>query len=126
MVKMKYANNADTMRVTRSLAMSAEPSGAMICIRGEAIGSMIALKSDKRIRVGRDPTVCDYIISDPKVSGKHFEITYIGALKQYRVVDYSRNGTFKKNGFRLQKDKEYYLPPAAELQFGDGNIYKLR
>lgn len=106
--------------------MSTEQSGAMICIRGKEIGAMVPLDSDKKVTAGRDPSVSNYVIADPKVSGKHFEITFVGALKKYLVVDDSRNGTFLKDGSRLQRGKEYYLPPMTELWFGDGNIYKLR
>ena len=123
---MRDVNNTRTMQVTSSLAMSAEESGAMICINGQEIGSMVPLKSDRRVIAGRDPSVSNYVIPDPRVSGKHFDITYIWALKKYRVVDYSRNGTFLKDGFRLQMNQEYYLPPKTELWVGSGNIYKLR
>ncbi len=123
---MRDVNNTRTMQVTSSLAMSADESGAMICINGQEIGSMLPLKSDRRVVAGRDPSVSNYVIPDPRVSGKHFEITYIGALKKYRVVDYSHNGTFLKDGSRLQMNQEYYLPPKTELWVGSGNIYKLR
>lgn len=124
---MTYVNNTHTMRVTRSLAMSSELSGAMICVRGAAVGKMIMLPSDKRMIVGRDSSVCNYAVSGLKVSRKHLEITYIGALNKYRVVDYSSNGTFVGNHERLKKNYEYYLEPRTELKLGNSeNIYKLK
>ena len=122
---MKYVNNMQTMQVTKSLAMSAELSGAMICIKGEDVGNMIPLPSDKRMIVGRDSSSCNYIVSGLKVSRKHLEITYIGSLNKYLVIDRSSNGTFIKNNERLKKDQEYYLKPLTELKLGNGdNIYK--
>lgn len=124
---MGYANNKNTMQVTRSLAMSEELSGDMICIKGQAIGSRISLQSDRTILIGRDPSVCNYVIRDLKISRKHLKITYVGALNSYRVVDCSSNGTFLRGGFRLQNDQEYYLSPGEELQLGGSEtIYKLR
>lgn len=124
---MRYANDARSMEVTRSLAMYSELPGAMICVRGNAIGSMISLKSDRKLIVGRDKTYCNYIVTDQKVSRKHLEITYIGALNKYLVVDCSSNGTFLQNGAQLKKNQEYYLPPRTELWLGSSDtVYKLR
>ncbi len=125
---MGYVNNIHTMEVTRSLAMSAEPvQGAMICVRGDTIGKMITLQNDRRIVVGRDPVVCNLVLSDLKVSRKHLEITYLGTINKYRVVDYSSNGTFLRNGCRLKKNQEYYLEPMTELRLGSEKVvYKLR
>lgn len=124
---MKYMNDTTTMQVTRSLAMSTELTGAMICVKGSNIGSMITLQSDKKVIVGRDSEISNYVIHDPKVSRKHLEITYIASINKYLVEDYSTNGVFLKNGSRLEKNKEYYLPPMTELRLGNGdNIYKLR
>lgn len=124
---MQYINDTGNMRVTHSLAMSQELTGAMICIQGQALGSMLSLKSDKRLIVGRDAMVCDYAVLDSRVSRKHMEITYIGALNKYRIVDYSSNGVFLQDGSRLVKNKEYYLPPGTEINLGQGNNrYKLK
>ncbi len=125
---MRYVNDVNTMQVTRSLALSGEGAqGAMICVKGDAIGQMLALPNDRKIVVGRDPSICDLTLSNPKVSRKHLEITYIDMLKKYRVLDYSTNGTFISNQIRLRKNHEYYLEPATELWLGSGETrYKLR
>lgn len=125
---MRYVNDVNTMQVTKSFAMSAGAAqGAMICVGGSAIGSMATLQDDKKFVVGRDPAVCDLVLSDPKVSRKHLEITYVGALNKYRVVDHSSNGTFFSNRTRLVKGQEYYLASATELWLGSDAIrYKLR
>lgn len=120
-------NDIHTMQITKSLAMSSESYGAMICIRGAEIGTMVSLKSDRKLVAGRDSTICGHVISGSKISRKHFEITYIGSLNKYLVLDCSSNGIYLKNGCRLQKGQEYYLSPMEELQLGDkSTIYKLR
>lgn len=125
---MRDVNDVKTMQVTRSFAMSADAcQGALICVRGNAIGSMFTLQNDRKVLVGRDPALCGLVLSDPKVSRKHLEITYVGALNKYRVVDHSSNGTYLANGSRLHKGREHYLEPAAELWLGSEAVrYRLR
>ncbi len=123
----EFMNCVPTMQVTKSLAMSSEASGGLICIRGSHLGQMIPLPGDKVFIFGRDATVCAYVLNDIQVSRKHCEITYVPALNQYRVVDLSSNGTFLGDGTRLERGKEYYLPSATELYMGNGdNLYKFR
>lgn len=122
-----FMNDMSTMQVTRSLAMSSEASGGLICIRGDHLGQMIPLPGDKIFTLGRDETMCTYVLHDMQVSRRHCEISFIPALNQYRVRDLSTNGTFLGDGSRLEQGKEYYLPPATELYMGNGdNLYKLR
>lgn len=84
-------------------------------------------RAKAKVIFGRDATQCTYAITDAQVSRKHCEITYVGALNKYRVVDYSKNGTFLGNGARLEREKEYYLSSAEELYMGnEDNLYKLR
>lgn len=125
---MRYVNNVNTMQVTRSFAMSGEGAqGAMICVRGDAIGQMLVLPNDRKMVVGRDPSICDLTLENPKVSRKHLEITYIDMLKKYRVLDYSTNGTYVSEQIRLRKNHEYYLEPSTELWLGSRETrYKLR
>lgn len=125
---MRDINNINTMQVTRSLAMSGGAArGAMICIKGPAIGSMVPLENDRKIVVGRDPSHCNFVLADLRISRKHLEITYIDALKKYRVVDFSSNGTYLADKGRLKQNQEYYLDPSTELWLGGEEIrYKLR
>lgn len=122
-----FVNDVSTMQVTSSLAMSQEASGGLICIRGSHLGQMIPLPGDKVFLFGRDATTCAYVLNDIQVSRVHCEITFVPALGKYRVKDLSSNGTYLGDGTRLERDKEYYLPPATELYMGNGdNLYKFR
>lgn len=124
---MEPVNDNTFMRVTRSLAMSEEKQGGVICIRGNNIGRMIPLPCDKVVILGRDGTKYSWAITDAQVSRKHCEIVYIAAMNKYKVTDYSKNGTYLGNGQRLVKGKEYYLSPRDELYLGNkDNLYKLR
>lgn len=120
-------NDINTMQVTRSIAMSSERTGGMICIRGTYIGKMIVLRSDEAVVLGRDVTQCNCILNDIQVSRKHCMITYLSSLNKYRVIDYSKNGTFIGMGQRLEKGREYYLEPKTEIYLGnEDNLFKLR
>lgn len=124
---MPDMNTRATMQVTRSLALSSEPEGGLICIRGKHLGHLIPLPGDRTLTVGRDPSVCQIVLDDGQVSRKHCQITYIASLNKYRVVDVSKNGTFLGNGRRLERGKEYYVDPAEELYMGNqDNLYKFR
>lgn len=124
---MPDMNTRATMQVTRSLALSSEPEGGLICIRGKHLGHLIPLPGDRALTVGRDPSVCQIVLDDGQVSRKHCQITYIASLNKYRVVDVSKNGTFLGNGRRLERGKEYYVDPAEELYMGNqNNLYKFR
>lgn len=124
---MPKMNTRETMQVTRSLALSSEPSGGLICIRGNHLGHMISLPGDKGMIFGRDPSKCNIVLDDGQVSRKHCQITYIASLMQYRIVDFSKNGTFLGDGTRLKSGKEYYVKPATEIYMGNkDNLYKFR
>ena len=70
---------------------------------------------------------CNIVLNDSLVSRKHCQITYIAALEQYRIVDFSKNGTFLGDGTRLQSGKEYHVKSATEIYLGNSdNLYKLR
>lgn len=124
---MSNINTRETMQVTRSLALSSEPSGGLICIRGKHLGHMISLPADRIMIFGRDPAECSIVLNDSMVSRLHCQITYIAALEQYRIVDFSKNGTFLGDGTRLQSGKEYHVKSATEIYLGNrDNLYKLK
>lgn len=124
---MSNINTRETMQVTRSLALSSEPSGGLICIRGKHLGHMISLPADRIMTFGRDPAECSIVLKDSMVSRLHCQITYIAALEQYRIVDFSKNGTFLGDGTRLQSGKEYHVKSATEIYLGNrDNLYKLK
>lgn len=123
---MQSINNVTTMRVTRSLALSEEKEGGLICMRGEQMGRRISLPCDENVVLGRDATACACAIRDAQVSRKHCVIAYIPAMNQYRVTDNSKNGTFLGNGERLENGREYYLSSGEELYLGNkNNLFKL-
>lgn len=100
--------------------------GALICVKGTYLGSIIQICPEQKIQIGRDEKKADLIINLPYVSRRHCSLLYHKDTKQYEVVDYSQNGTFVNGTTRLVKGETYLLKSGQELCFGDKEtVYKL-
>lgn len=100
--------------------------GALICIRGTYLGSIIRIRPEQEIMIGRDGAVSDMIINLPLVSRCHCTLTYHYDIMKYEVMDLSSNGTFIDGNKRLLKNETYLLKPGSEICFGDKEtVYKL-
>ncbi len=100
--------------------------GALICIRGAYLGSIIRICPEQEIMIGRDGSVADMIINLPLVSRCHCTLIYHCGIMRYEVMDRSSNGTFVDGNKRLLKNETYLLKPGSEICFGDKEtVYKL-
>lgn len=115
------------MYLTRSLAMNTlNEKGAIIGIKGSILGAIYRIQDNQEIVLGRDPYTCDILLRGQKVSRKHCSIIYIPEVQMYKVVDYSLNGCFLKDGSRLEKERPYSLTHGTEIALGGKeNIIKL-
>ena len=112
--------------VSHSLRRKQAENGALICTSGTYLGSIIRIKPEQRILIGRDGNVCDIVINLPMVSRSHCDIIYHKENNEYAIVDYSGNGTFINGTTRLVPNETYLLKPGTELCFGDQlTVYKL-
>lgn len=112
--------------LTSSLQCNQPETGAFICTEGAYIGSIIRIKPEQRIRIGRDGEVADMVVNLPSVSRLHCEVIYHAEQHEYEIVDFSTNGTFVNGNKRLVQQEPYLLKPGTELCFGDkGTVYKL-
>lgn len=103
-----------------------EECGALICVHGAYLGSIVRIRPEQRITIGRDDNVADMIVNLPLVSRNHCVLTYHYDIMKYEVVDFSSNGTFVDGNKRLVKNETYFLKPGCEICFGDKDtIYKL-
>ncbi len=109
-----------------SLNQSQSDCGALICIHGAYLGSIIRIRPEQEIIIGRDGTVSDLIINLPLVSRRHCTLTYHYGIMKYEVMDLSSNGTFINGKNRLHKNESCFLKPGSEICFGDREtVYKL-
>ena len=116
----------DTVYVTKSLSMNKKPGGAIIGVRGAWLGAIIPMQDGDVIVVGRDTADSELVIRKSTVSRKHCTIRYHGDKRMYSVWDWSKNGTFRSNGQRLEQGFEYRFLAGEELIIGDEeNVLKL-
>lgn len=105
--------------LTSSLNCNREPSGSIIGIKGPYIGSIIRIRPEQTITIGRDGKTSDMIINLPRVSRIHCQITYHADENTYTVTDFSRNGTFIQESQRLVRNEVYTLTSGSTISFGN-------
>ena len=102
-------------------------TGTLIGLNGSCAGYNFDLTSGEEIIIGKDAKVSQVVI-DPaykEISRKHVGVCYDLIRDQYRVVDYSSNGTWA-NGSKLVSGQEVYLPHGTELKLAnDKNTFRL-
>lgn len=102
-------------------------TGTLIGINGSCAGYKFDLTSGEEIIIGKDAKV-SMVIIDPaykEISRKHVGVCYDIIRDQYRVVDYSSNGTWA-NGRKLIPGQEVYLTHGTELKLAnDKNTFRL-
>lgn len=101
--------------------------GSIIGLTGSCAGYRFDINAGEEIVIGKDPLESMVVIDAAykEVSRKHVGVCYDFTVGQYRVVDYSSNGTWA-NGLRLEKDKTNYLPSGTELKLANGkNTFRL-
>ena len=109
-----------------SINQSQTECGALICIRGAYLGSIIRIRPEQEITIGRDGNIADMVINLPLVSRRHCTLTYHCDIMKYEITDLSSNGTFIDGNKRLLKNDSYLLKPGSEICFGNKNtVYKL-
>lgn len=110
----------------RDLLQNQPTAGALICISGIYKGSIIRIKPEQRILIGRDGKTVDIVINVPMISRLHCEITYHKENREYEITDYSSNGTFINGNTRLIPNQSYIVKAETEVSFGDAlTVYKL-
>ncbi len=124
---MGTANEDDaSLRVTHSLAMNREKSGAIVFVKGILVGTIIRINSDRKINLGRDASVADIVLNDTKISRLHCSVTYHRESGTYTVCDYSKNGIFNDKGERFEKETPVEIMAGEEIWLGCGeNVFQL-
>ena len=101
--------------------------GVLVGEKGTCAGYKFDLNPGEEIVIGKDAKVASVVI-DPaykEISRKHVGVTYDIVRDQYRVVDYSSNGTWA-NGAKLTAGQAVYMPHGTELKLAnDKNIFRL-
>lgn len=102
-------------------------SGQLIGVKGACAGYAFELVSGEEVILGKDAKMSSVVI-DPaykEISRKHVSICYDMTTDQYRVTDFSSNGTWA-NGEKLTNGQSVYLCRGTELKLAnDKNIFRL-
>lgn len=110
----------------RTYLQTQPTGGTLLCTAGIYQGSLIRIKAEQSVLIGRDGHLCDIVINLPLVSRVHCEMLYHKNTREYILTDHSSNGTFLAGAKRLVPEEAYTLQPGAEICFGDPhNIYRL-
>ena len=105
----------------------AVPSGKMIAVSGTYAGYDFEIKDGEQIVIGKDANVAQVVI-DPsykQVSRKHVGISFDAARDQYRVTDYSSNGTLI-DGQKMDSGRTVYVRRGTIVSLADEkNAFRL-
>lgn len=105
-----------------------EDSPAIIGMVGTFSGYKFDLTPGEELVIGKDAKVSSIVVDQAfkDVSRKHVGVTFDTFRNQYRVVDYSSNGTWSGT-IKLTKMEPVYLPRGSEIRLANGsNIFILR
>lgn len=111
----------------RSAGSGQQTAGAMLVgITGIFKGANIPVSANEELIIGRDPSQCHLIIESEQISRKHCAIRFDNITGQYKVTDFSSNGTFINNERRIMRNQPQFVPRGAVLSIGDGaNSFRL-
>lgn len=122
--KSKVNNVADD---TVNTTVGSNMAGQLIGVKGSCAGYGFQLNSGEEIVIGKDAKMSSVVI-DPaykEVSRKHVSVCYDMARDEYRVIDFSSNGTWV-NGEKLVNGQPVYVPHGSEIKLAnDKNVFQL-
>lgn len=90
-------------------------SPKLVCISGSLAGQAFSIPPQGLI-IGKDSAVCNVAVSLPNVSRSHCKLTYNPSSRTFVLQDLgSTNGTFLRNGTRLNRSTPYALNDGDEF-----------
>lgn len=91
-------------------------SGAIVWAKGIYMGEKIIIEPNSELIIGRDETCCAIVFPDEMtaISGKHISVK-VNNDATYTVVDYSMNGSYLRDGTKLENGKPVILSKGTEI-----------
>lgn len=98
----------------------APKTGSLIGLKGSCAGYTFEFNPGEEIVIGKDAKVSQVLIETAykEISRKHVGISYDVVRDEYRVVDYSSNGTWA-NGSKMVQGQPTFLPHGTELELAN-------
>lgn len=98
----------------------------LIGMNGIFKDASIPVNASEELIIGRDPSQCHLIIESEQVSRKHCSVSFDKITGQYRITDFSSNGTFINNERRAMKNQPQFVPRGSVISIGDSsNSFRL-
>ena len=102
----------------RKAADIAGETAALIGLDGIFKGAVISIEKNEELIIGRDPAQCNIIIEAEEISRKHCIVSFDSITGQYRVTDYSSNGTFINNERRIMRNQPQFVKRGEVIYVG--------
>jgi hypothetical protein len=102
--------------------------GTVLGVTGEYKDARFKLKPGEEVVFGRDTELCSVVLSNRSglVSRRHCGIRYDKSANVYYVRDYSTNGTFLRDGSRLNVSQDNVLRGGSVIYIGNrDNMFRL-
>lgn len=96
-------------------------TGVIHGIDGSMAGAEIVLNQGEQIVIGRDPSICELILTDSKVSRKHCAISFNSETGMYDIFCFSRNGLRLSDGRKIAPMQPASVQPGVRIIFAGGN-----
>ena len=97
-------------------------------VKGSNKGYRFDLRPGEEVVIGRDPAKSNIVVDSiyDQVSGRHVGVMFQDQSNNFRVIDYSLNGTFV-DGRKLENGKEYIFPRGSRIELADAkNAFVLK
>lgn len=109
-------------RVEQGRQSQSAPAPALVGVAGMYAGSNFPLTPDQPVILGRDGASAQIVFSQgaEKISRRHCEILFNSQTQQYRVTDFSSNGTYV-NGNRLPSGSPIKVARGSQIALGNNN-----
>ena len=97
-----------------------EEWGILQGISGTYEGTLIPIRRDEDVVIGRDPGEGDVIFETPEISRKHCSISYLGPEEGFLIADFSTNGTYVLGGDELPAGQPVQVPVGSRISLSNG------
>lgn len=95
-------------------------TGRIVGVVGTIMGAEIILNPGENITVGRDPSSCQLILENAKISRKHFQIGYNQATEKYHIECYSKNGVHLSDNRTVMAFQGMDVEHGTKIVLADG------
>jgi uncharacterized membrane protein YhaH (DUF805 family) len=109
-------------------AAGAGQVATIVGVRGMYAGYPIPVQAGETLIFGRDSSISSVVVNQgaEKVSRRHCAISFDAAQQLYYVTDYSSNGTYCEDGFRLPPNNATPVSRGTVLNLGSAeNSFRL-